>query len=221
MKNIDNKLLRKIKGFAHIYLPEYGINKYEHFHSLALLMIKGPNPEREAGLLERIVNGDEKAFSELYGLCSKNVYAYIFRILQDKTMAEDVQIEVFTQVWKGAGTFRGQSQVKTWIFGIARNLTLNELRKRKNNLNIDDFSQLSDPNQPKVETSDQARLIKQAMAKISSKHREILDLVFFHEMRYEEIATVLKISVNTVKTRVFYAKEALKRKMTLMGVSHD
>ena len=184
-------------------------------------MIKGPNPEREAGFLERIANGDEKAFNELYGLCSKSVYAYIFRMLQDKTMAEDVQIEVFTQVWKGAGTFRGQSQVKTWIFGIARNLTLNELRKRKNNLNIDDFPQLSDPNQPKVETNDQCRFIKQAMAKISSKHREILDLVFFQEMRYEEIATILKISVNTVKTRVFYAKEALKRKMTQMGVSHD
>jgi len=184
-------------------------------------MIKGPNPEREAGLLERIVTGDEKAFSELYGLCSKSVYAYIFRILQDKTMAEDVQIEVFTQVWKGAGTFRGQSQVKTWIFGIARNLTLNELRKRKNLLNIDDFPQLNDPKQPEIDTCDQAGLVKQAMAKISAKHREILDLVFFHEMRYEEIAALLDISVNTVKTRVFYAKEALKKKMTLMGVSHD
>jgi RNA polymerase sigma-70 factor (ECF subfamily) len=183
-------------------------------------MNRGPNPERETGLLERIAAGDEGAFRELYNLCSKSVYAYIFRMLKDKTMAEDVQIEVFAQVWKGAGTFKGRSQVKTWIFGIARNLTLNELRKRKNHLNLDDFPQLADHKQPEVETSDQGRLIKQAMAKISPKHREILDLVFFHELRYEEIATILKISVNTVKTRVFYAKEALKQKMTLMGVSH-
>jgi RNA polymerase sigma-70 factor (ECF subfamily) len=184
-------------------------------------MYKGPDPEKEAGLLERIAGGDEGAFKELYELCSRSVYSYILRILQDKIMAEDVQIEVFTQVWKGAGSFRGQSQVKTWIFGIARNLSLNELRKRKNHLNIDDFSNLSDPHQPEIGNSDQGGLIKQAMAKISLKHREILDLVFFHEMRYEEIAFVLKISVNTVKTRVFYAKEALKRKMTQMGVSHD
>lgn len=177
-------------------------------------MIREPAQGINAALLKRVADGDEGAFNELYNNCARSVYAYIFRMVRDKSMAEDVHIEVFTQVWKGAKSFRGESRVKTWIFGIARNLALNELRKRKDHLCIDDFPQLADPAPAGVVMADQVRWIKQAMAKISLKHQEILDLVYFHEMRYEEISRLLKISVNTVKTRVFYAKESLKQIMT-------
>ena len=68
---------------------------------------------------------------------------------------------------------------------------------------------------------DKKVMIKNGLSKISVKHQEILDLVFFHEMNYQEVSEVLNISINTVKTRVFYAKDALKKAFKKMGVKKN
>ena len=68
---------------------------------------------------------------------------------------------------------------------------------------------------------DRKRVVEQALLEISPKHREVLDLVFFHGLSYAEIGEILKVSVNTVKTRVFYAKKALYKILDEMGVKKD
>ena len=105
--------------------------------------------------------------------------------------------------------------------GIARNLAMNELGKLKKHDNIDDFPNLSNGVIPDAEPMDRQRLLKEGMLRLSVKHREILDLVFFHEMTYQEVSQMLDIPVNTVKTRVFYAKETLKNALSSMGVKKD
>jgi RNA polymerase sigma-70 factor (ECF subfamily) len=161
----------------------------------------------------------------LYDLIHKKVYFYLFRLLKDKESAEDVMVETFTEVWKCADKYKGMSQARTWVFGIARNLAMNAMRKDKVHDDIDDYPQLSDNralNSEVIrEASDRRRVIMSALARISSKHREVLDLVFFHEMKYQEISKVLDIPLTTVKTRVFYAKDALKIKLSDMGVDRD
>ncbi len=177
--------------------------------------------DRESELISRVSQGDEEAFSRLYELTHKRVYNYLYRLLQDKDTAEDIVVETFTEVWKGAGNFKGKSRVTTWIMGIARNLAMNELRKMRRDEGIDHHKYISNCDVRDTEPFDRRRLIKEAMSRLSIKHREIMDLVFFHEMNYREISEVLKIPVNTVKTRVFYAKDALREVLSNMGVTRD
>lgn len=184
-------------------------------------MNKGIAVARETRLLEKVAEGDHAAFRELYESMSRSVYFYLYRILRDESLAEDVQVEVFTQVWKGAGRFRGQSQVKTWIFGIARNLAMNALRKHRYHANIDDFRDIADDGQPDPEDADRRRFLQKAMDMLSDKHRDVLDYVFYQQMTYQEIADILDISENTVKTRVFYAKAALRKAIGKLGVKRD
>ena len=184
-------------------------------------MNRATSAEPEHHLLERVAEGDRQAFRELYDATSRRIYFYLYRLLQDASLAEDVQMDVYVEVWKGAGNFRGQSKVTTWMFGIARNLAFKSLRKQRSHANIDDYVSLEDPDQPDLDAPDRQRVVKQAMTMISAKHREVLDLVFFQQMRYQEIALLLDVSVNTVKTRVYYAKAALLKTMEELGVTKD
>ena len=176
----------------------------------------------ECKLLKKVSRGDEEAFNNLYNLTHKKVFFYLYRFFQDREKAEDLLIDTFTAVWTGAGNYKGRSQVTTWIFGIARNLAMNELRKMRFHENIDDHDNISDIDDiPDLGQFDRKRIIQDAMLRISFKHREVLDLVFFHEMHYQEISEILRVSVNTVKTRVFYAKEAVKTALAQAGVGSD
>ena len=169
-------------------------------------------------LLKKVVKKDAKAFEKLYELTSKSIFFYLYRLLQNKESAEDIHVEVYATVWKNADRFQGKSKVKTWMFGIARNLALNELRKKyRETQSID--RPIKDENSYKAYNGfDRQQYIQEALMKISEKHREILDLVFFHEASYSEVAQLLEIPENTVKTRVYYAKAALKEKLVKMAV---
>ncbi|MFH1154715.1 MAG: sigma-70 family RNA polymerase sigma factor [Pseudomonadota bacterium] len=168
-------------------------------------------------MMVRIAGGDKKAFEELYESTSKQVFYYLQRLMQSREGAEDVLIEVYAQVWQNAGNFRGQSRAKTWIFGIARNLALNELRKGgKRTVQCLPETLGCDRNSQAVDAFERGLHIQKALSALSLKHREIIDLVFFHDMIYSEIADLLDISENTVKTRIFYAKSALEEQLRKM-----
>jgi RNA polymerase sigma-70 factor (ECF subfamily) len=178
-------------------------------------------PGQDLELLEKISGGDEEAFRQLYDQTHKKVYFYLYRLVHGKQAAEDVLVETYTEVWRCAKKFKGHSKVITWVMGIARNLAMNQLGKFKKDEDLDDFPNLSNGVMPDAEPMDRQRLLKEAMSRLSIKHREILDLVFFHEMTYQEVSQMLDIPVSTVKTRVFYAKEMLKNALSRMGVKKD
>ncbi len=180
-----------------------------------------PVEQSDFDLLTRVSGGDEEAFEELYHRTHRRVYSYVYRLLQRRFEADDVLVETYTEVWRGAKKFKGYSQVITWIMGIARNLAMNQLRKVKYHEDIDDFPELSNGKEPDMEAPDRRRLIREAMATLSMKQREVLDLVFFQELNYQETSEILRIPVNTVKTRVFYAKELLRAALKAMGVDRD
>ena len=184
-------------------------------------MNNGSLADKDSELLKKISGGDEEAFRQLYDLTHKKVYFYLYRLLKGKEAAEDILVETYTEVWRGAKNFKGKSMVTTWMMGIARNLAMNELRRFKYHDDIDNFQNLSNGTLPDREHFDKQRILKEAMLSLSIKHREILDLVFFHEMTYPEVSEILRVPVNTVKTRVYYAKEALKEILGRMGVNRD
>lgn len=174
---------------------------------------------QEAELLGKVARKDTRAFEALYELTSQSIFFYLCRLLQNRETAEDVHVEVFTQVWKNAGSFQGKSRVRTWMFGIARNLAFNEMRREKIRETQELNETFSDEKTQRVyaEFAQQQHLQK-AMSAVSVKHREILDLVFYHGLSYQEVSDLLDIPENTVKTRVYYAKAAIKEILLEMEV---
>ena len=173
--------------------------------------------ENEKELLAKVAQKNKKAFEELYKLLSQKVFYFLYRLLQSKESAEDVLMEVFSTVWNTAGKFKGNSKVATWIFGIARNLALNEMRKNKKHQGEELYETIQDKKSNREHRAfESSTQVQKALSLLSFKHREILDLVFFHEATYLEISQILEIPENTVKTRVFYAKAALKEQILEM-----
>ena len=172
-------------------------------------------------LLSAIAANDQKAFRRLYDLTHQKIYFFVCRLVKETQLAEDVVMETYTAVWKSAKKFQGRSKVQTWIFGIARNLAMNALKKRRPEYAIDDFPQLATDGGVDVAGMERKAVIAKGLLKISDKHREVLDLVFFQGFTYVEIADILKVSENTVKTRVFYAKKSLYQILEKMGVNKN
>lgn len=177
----------------------------------------------EGTLVARVATGDTQAFDTLYRLYEKRVYHYIRTFVRDASLAEEVVGEVMLALWRGACTFTHQSRVSTWIFGIARHKALDAVRRHgkidQSTAPLDDAPELPSQQETPIEGIQREQLgvvTRQALSKLSAEHQEILRLVFYEELPYEEIALLLTIPENTVKTRVFYAKQQLKRHMDRM-----
>ncbi|MFO0769135.1 MAG: sigma-70 family RNA polymerase sigma factor [Nitrospiraceae bacterium] len=174
----------------------------------------------EVRLVTEVATEDPQAFEKLYGLYEQRVYHYICTLVRDPNLAEEVVGDVMLAVWQGARRFAHQSRVSTWIFGIARHKAFDALRRhgrhQQQALPLDDAPDIPDREDSPVEQIHREQLgwiTRQAVAKLSPEHQEILRLVFYEELPYDEIATLLEIHESTVKTRVFYAKQQLKRHM--------
>ncbi|MCS7084421.1 MAG: RNA polymerase sigma factor [Aquificaceae bacterium] len=161
-------------------------------------------------IIKRIARGEESALVELINIMQKRVFSYCYSLVGSYEDAEEITSDVFYQVWKSASKFKNLSTPTTWIFGIARNLCLNHLRKKKLHFQeLFENDAIFDPIEEQ-ELNATAEEIRQAISKLSPIQREILYLVFYEEMDYKSIAKFLDIPENTVKTRVFNAKKRLK-----------
>jgi len=167
-------------------------------------------------LLKRIAAGDRDAFSELYKSYQPRLIKFCSRILQnDVALAADIVDEAMIEIWRSAGSFSGKSQPSTWIHSIARFRLIGYLRKNKEVLqdessewlNYEDDALLPDE---AIEHSENSEEIIRQIGKLSDKHKEVIELVYFRELSIKEIALMLDISENTVKTRMFYARNHLK-----------
>ncbi len=170
--------------------------------------------------------GDEEAFQALYHRYEKRIFQYLISMLGDPTLTEETMVEVMVAVWKNAGKFRGDSKVSTWIFGIAHHKGIDAIRRvsshRQSSVSLDDAEEtvdVGDSPEDHVQQKGLAKLTTQAMKDLSPDHREVLHLAFFEELPYQEISSLLNIPMNTVKTRVFYAKQQLKGHMHALGFS--
>jgi RNA polymerase sigma-70 factor, ECF subfamily len=175
-------------------------------------------------LLAATASGKSSAFEVLYERYERRVFNYVRTFLRQSTIAEDVVIDTMTAVWHGARNFTQASRVSTWIFGIARHKALDAVRKAGSHpdpLPLDQSEEPIDTDEDPSATMEHghtAQLMLRAIARLSEDHREILRLAFYEDLPYEEIATLLSIPDNTVKTRVFYAKQQLRRHLERLGV---
>ncbi len=164
---------------------------------------------------------DESAFRQVYEATHKKTFQYLFRFTNSREMAEDLMIDTYTEVWKSAKKFGGRSKVSTWIIGIARNLAMSHFRKNIGEDELDEDISCAPTQFAAKADCERSDVLGKALDLLSPKHREVLDLVFLQEMSYEEISEVIGIPVNTVKTRVFYAKDKLREVFDSMGIKRD
>jgi RNA polymerase sigma-70 factor (ECF subfamily) len=143
------------------------------------------------------------------------VYRFMLRLLGNEALAEDLTSEVFLDVWRrAAARFEGRASVSTWLLAIARYKALACGRRSDTQLDetaLDDLADLADGPEEAVQKKDRSATLRQCLAALSVEHREIVDLVYYHEKSVEEAATILDIPANTVKTRMFYARKRLAR----------
>ena len=171
-------------------------------------------------LLEQTAEGDRDAFAILYQETSQRIKVYLHRLVRDQNCIDDILVETYTQVWKNSAAFKGNSKVLTWMIGIARNLALKEIGKKRYHEDIADHPEIEAAGID-LEAGDRKEVFSRALNLLSPKHREILDLAFYQDLAYREIAHLLNIPESTVKTRVFYAKAALKTALERIGISSD
>jgi len=173
-------------------------------------------------LIARIAGGDRLAMQVLYARHHVRVFRFVLRLVRNEATAEDLISEVFLDVWRQAGKFEGRSAVSTWMLSIARFKALSVLRKRpEEELDEEKAEQIEDQiDDPETALAkkDKAAVLRQALSKLSAEHREIVDLVYYHEKSVEEVAGIVGIPEATVKTRMFYARKKLSELLKEQGI---
>ena len=175
-------------------------------------------------LLEGIAAGSRSAMHILYSRHNVRVYRFILRMVRDTTTAEDLVSQVFLDVWRTAGQFEGRAQVSTWLLSIARFKALTALRQRRHeNIDQDEVLEIADEaDTPEVslDRSNTSAILRACVAKLSPAHREIINLVYYHEKSVEEAGEIIGIPQSTVKTRMFYARKQLADLLKGAGVEN-
>lgn len=181
-------------------------------------------PSDEA-LIHRIAAGDQNAMRILFRRHEVRLYRFVQRLLgnNDTATAEDVVSEVFLQVWRQAARFEGRSQVLTWLLAIARYKTLTAIKGAPaEQFDLSAAAERADPGEgpeAAAHRNDVGAILRKCLGQLSLAHREVIDLVYYHERTVAEAAAILNIPPNTVKTRMFYARKQLAQLLEAAGLN--
>jgi RNA polymerase sigma-70 factor (ECF subfamily) len=181
--------------------------------------------EDDHALIRRVAAGDESAFLRLYRRHQGPLFNYLLRLVGEPPVAEDLLQEVFLTLWEGADRFRGEAQVRTWLFRIGHYRAVSWVRRQQRARNAaslrplegDGVSEYPEPENRAIQSwrVDQVLL---ALQELSTKHRAVIELAFVHAFTYAEIAEILGCPVGTVKSRMSYALRRLDGLLSRMGV---
>jgi RNA polymerase sigma-70 factor, ECF subfamily len=187
---------------------------FTHQGSAAAAPATAPSaPSSDEMLVARIAGGDRLAMQTLFARYRTPVYRWLLRLVGNETVAEDLLSDVFLDVWRQAGRFQARSAVSTWLLAIARFKALSARRGRKN-AELDETIEATvadSADNPEVVLQKKSRdqFVRTALTTLSPEHREIIDLVYYHDKSVDECAQILGVPSGTVKTRMFYARKKL------------
>src|SRR5579885_246161 len=173
-------------------------------------------------LISRIASGDRLAMQVLFARHHVRVYRFVLRLVRNEATAEDLISEVFLDVWRQAAKFEGRSAVSTWMLSIARFKALTALRRRPEQELDDEMAAAiedhSDDPEVTLAKKDKGAVLRECLSALSAEHREVVDLVYYHEKSVEEVARIVGIPEATVKTRMFYARKKLSELLKMAGI---
>ena len=172
--------------------------------------------ERDADLrlIARVGARDAGAFAELYRKYQTRLGRFLANLVRQPQIVEEVLDDTLMVVWERASDFKGESKLSTWIFAIAYRKAMKALRRYDAPVEDYEAENRVSPEANPEESFGQARLhrlLKEAMAELSPDHRGVVELTYFQDLSYREIAEIMDCPVDTVKTRMFYARRQMKR----------
>jgi len=165
-------------------------------------------------ILTAIAAGDEKAMKVFFNRYANDVYRYVMTRCSDTTVAGDIVNIVMLDVWRQADRFQGRSKVTTWLIGIARHKLIDHYRRERRHEHDELDEAAADPlpvSEQVVAAAQHADWVKHCIDHLGGLQRDIVHLAFYSDMAYPEIAEIVECPVGTVKSRMFHAREALRR----------
>ena len=178
--------------------------------------VKRPERDADLRLISRVRGGDRQAFDELYRLYRVRLERFLGNLVRHPQIAEEVLDDTLLVVWERAAGFKGESKLSTWIFAIAYRKAMKALRRHDapvDDPNAENRASEEDSPEQAFGRTRLHELLRDAIAELSPEHRGVVELTYFNDLSYREIAEIMGCPVDTVKTRMFYARRHLKRRL--------
>jgi RNA polymerase sigma-70 factor, ECF subfamily len=186
----------------------------------------GPRPVREGNddtewaLIRRVGAGDRRAFETLYQQYYHQLFRFIYRITRRLDPVEEIINDVMFVVWQKAGIVETKSRASTWILGIAYKKSLKSLtflKRVSSDVSLNEMGQaLREHDESMIRQLEMENLAVTALGALAPEQRAIMELAYYQEMHYSEIAAVIGCPENTVKTRMFHARKRLRSLMPVL-----
>ena len=165
-------------------------------------------------LIQQLKNKDERAFALLYDKYSGAIYSVILKMIKDEGKAQNLLQDTFMTVWdKAEGYNANKGRFYTWLYRIAKNKTLNTLRKTEPLIQTDDFS-VHKNEEAKISIDTEFLELKGAITKLEARHKQAIELVYFKGYTHREAHTEMDVPLGTFKS---YVRQALKQLRTIYG----
>lgn len=184
------------------------------------------NASEDYVLAEKAAGGDRAAFEKIVRKYEKFVCTTVYSVLRNTEDSFDVSQEVFLKLYHSIGSFKGESSFSSWLYRIAKNAALDFVRKDKSGRNVSLTAENSDGSEKVIDVTDESdssspekmlerqerrKILYDAIDELSDEHREIIILRDINEYTYEEVGSMLGLEIGTVKSRLFRAREALRK----------
>ncbi|USG67296.1 RNA polymerase sigma factor [Brevibacillus ruminantium] len=184
--------------------------------------------QSDAEIIQRILQGDTEGYRELIQRYQHMIYVFIYKMINNRTDAEDLTQEVFVKAYEKLSTFRGDSQFSSWLHTLARNKTIDFIRRRKFHDSDDQLAYVpsqvrNESPQESLMTKETRREIEEAFGMLSESYREVIVLRCTHEYPFEKIAAMLGIAESTARVRYLRARQELAKLLSRKegGLVHE
>jgi RNA polymerase sigma factor (sigma-70 family) len=170
----------------------------------------------DAALFDRVAVGDLRAFEQLYRRYHPRLTRFLLSMIRHRDLADEVLNDTMFVVWNRSDSYDGRSRLSTWIFGIAYRKALKALRRQDEPVEDKRVDLRPSPDagpEQELGRHQAQRILLGAIGELSADQRAAVDLSYFHEIGYREIAEIMDCPVGTVKTRIFHARQHLKSRL--------
>lgn len=174
--------------------------------------------EHERILIDRAAKGDQKAFSELFNEYKVMVYRVVYKLLGNSEETNDAVQQTFIELYKSLPGYAGKSKFTTWLYRIAVNVSIQFFRKRRTRdknqpFNPEIYADTTTVSDHPLEKKELRKQIEEALASLHIRKRTVVILHDIENRTMEEISDIIGVPVGTIKSRLFYGREELKKKL--------
>jgi len=166
-------------------------------------------------LIRKVAERDKRALRQLYDLYYPRLARFLLRVTTDQELTREVINDVFLIVWQKAGEFRGDSHVSTWLIGIAYRQGLKAVRSRKTSVPLSEADQEGGSEHGELNNLTLQLDIERLIELLGPEQRAVMELTYYFGCTYKEVGEILDCPENTVKTRMFYARQKIQHRLSL------